>query len=134
MREIAGRAGVTHGLVLRQFGSKEELFLAAVPGHRELDATIAGDRETLPERVARSFVERMEANAATDPLVVLLRSVATDQEDDEELATRVAMLGSQLVGITFVRYIARVGPLARMSPEDVVTHLSRALRNILLDD
>src|SRR4051812_45798309 len=62
VRDIAGRAGVTHGLVLRQFGSKEQLFLAAVPGHRELDATIAGDRETLPERVAHGFVDRMEAN------------------------------------------------------------------------
>lgn len=32
IREIAGRAGVTHGLVMRHFGSKEQLFLAAVPG------------------------------------------------------------------------------------------------------
>ncbi|GAA1617874.1 TetR family transcriptional regulator [Actinoplanes couchii] len=157
VRDIAGRAGVTHGLVLRQFGTKEQLFLAAVPGHRELDRTIPGDRETLPERVAAAFVERMERNAAGDPLVVLLRSIAADQSVTagllEAMATnsleaysqvlgdtvpdvpaRVAMLGAQLIGITVVRYIAPTGPLARMPADELTHHLTRVLRQILLAD
>ena len=152
VRDIAARAGVTHGLVLRQFGTKEQLFLAAVPGHRELDRTVAGDPGTLPERVAQGYVERMETNAAGDPLVVLLRSVASDQQaaagllaamgensakaygevmDGDDVPVRVAMLGAQLVGVTFNRYIARTGPLAEMTPEDLTEHLGRVLRHIL---
>lgn len=152
VREIASHAGVTHGLVLRQFGSKEQLFLAAVPGHRELDQVIAGDPATLPDRVARAYVERMERNAARDPLVVLLRSVASDQQaaaklyaametssiqayceviDGEDAAARVAMLGAQLIGVTVNRYIARTGPLAEMSAAVLTEHLARVLRHIL---
>src|SRR4051812_29275896 len=154
VREIAARAGVTHGLVLRQFGSKEQLFLAAVPGHRELDQVIAGDPETLPDRVARAYVERMEANAAVDPLVVLLRSTASDQQaaaklysameagsirayreviDGPDVAARVAMLGAQLIGVTVNRYIARTGPLAEMPAPALTAHLARVLRHILFD-
>ncbi|WP_103343224.1 TetR/AcrR family transcriptional regulator [Amycolatopsis sp. CA-126428] len=152
VRDIAARAGVTHGLVLRQFGSKEQLFLAAVPGHRELDEVIAGDLETLPERVARGYVERMEANAAVDPLVVLLRSIASDQQaatklysameessirayrevlDGEDVAARVSMLGAQLIGVTVNRYIARTGPLAELPVPALIDHLARILRHIL---
>ncbi|WP_306211681.1 TetR/AcrR family transcriptional regulator [Actinoplanes sp. RD1] len=152
VRDIAARAGVTHGLVLRQFGSKEQLFLAAVPGHRELDEVVTGDPATLPERVARAYVDRMEAGAAADPLVVLLRSVGTDQQaaatlleamarnsieayrklmDGDDIEARVAMLGAQLIGVTVNRYIARTGPLATMTPDEVAAHLTRVLRSIL---
>lgn len=154
VRDIATRAGVTHGLVLRQFGSKEQLFLAAVPGHRELDEVIAGDPETLPERVARAFVDRMEANAAVDPLVVLLRSIASDQRaaaklyaameagsirayrevlDGPDVPARVAMLGAQLIGVTVNRYIARSGPLAELPASELTEQLARVLRHILFD-
>ncbi|WP_103355759.1 TetR family transcriptional regulator [Amycolatopsis sp. CA-128772] len=152
VRDIASRAGVTHGLVLRQFRSKEQLFLAAVPGHRELDAVIAGDPATLPERVARAYVERMEADAAVDPLVVLLRSIASDRQaaaklyaameassiraygevlEGEDVAARVALLGAQLIGVTVNRYIARTGPLAEMAAPALAGHLARVLRGIL---
>ncbi|WP_305783960.1 TetR family transcriptional regulator [Symbioplanes lichenis] len=152
VRDIAARAGVTHGLVLRQFGSKERLFLAAVPGHRELDQVVGGDRATLPERVARAYVERMEAGAAADPLVVLLRSVGSDQQaaatllaamaansieayrpllTGDDVEARVALLGAQMIGVTFNRYIARTGPLATMTADELTTHLTRVLRDIL---
>ncbi|WP_374938430.1 TetR/AcrR family transcriptional regulator [Streptomyces sp. Ru62] len=45
------RAGVTHGLVIRHFGSKERLFVAAVPSSGDLMAEIAGDSGSLPTRV-----------------------------------------------------------------------------------
>ncbi|WP_285689388.1 TetR family transcriptional regulator [Actinoplanes sp. NBRC 103695] len=155
IRAVAGRAGVTHGLVMRQFGSKEQLFLAAVPGHRDLDRVVAGDADGLPGRVARAYVERMEPDAAGDPLVALLRGAAANQEaaaallaamesnSVEAYATvltgpdvpeRVAMLGACLIGVTFARYIARTGPLAAMDPAALTAHLERALRHILFSD
>ncbi|WP_328665096.1 TetR family transcriptional regulator [Streptomyces sp. NBC_00328] len=47
----AGRAGVTHGLLMRHFGSKEQLFLMAVPGPRDLHELLPGPPETMPERL-----------------------------------------------------------------------------------
>ncbi|MFI5937362.1 TetR family transcriptional regulator [Actinoplanes sp. NPDC051494] len=154
VRGIAARAGVTHGLVLHQFTSKEQLFLAAVPGHRDLGEVLAGDRAGLPERVARGFVERMETGAAGDPLVAVLRGAASNEKaaaalfdametnsvaaysgmlDGDDAPARVALLGAQLVGVTFTRYIAATGPLARMSPDELTGHLTRVLRQILFD-
>jgi AcrR family transcriptional regulator len=152
IRDIAQRAGVTHGLVLQQFTSKEQLFLAAVPGHRDLERLIAGDVATLPDRIAAGFIERLEADAASDPLVALVRSAASDeatatrlyaamQENSaalyravlsgDDADVRVALLGAHLIGVTFNRYIARSGPLAAMPPDEVITHLARTLRAIL---
>ncbi|MET8101581.1 TetR family transcriptional regulator [Streptomyces sp. NPDC005236] len=161
VRDIARRAGVTHGLITRQFSSKERLFLAAVPGNRDLEQVAAGDPATLPERIARGFVQRMETDAVNDPLVALLRSAASDEQaathllaamqersiavyrtvlspggsaaPGDDLDTRVALLGSQLIGVTFSRYIARTEPLASMPSEQLTEHLTRTLRHILFD-
>jgi AcrR family transcriptional regulator len=158
LREIARRAGVTHGLITRHFSSKEGLFLAAVPGNRDLERVAAGDPATLPDRIAHAFVHRMEADAAGDPLIALLRSAASDEraaagllvamqehsvtvyrsvlapEESgtcDDLDIRVALVGSQLVGVAFSRYIARTEPLASMRPDHLAAHLTRILRHVL---
>ncbi|MER5433474.1 TetR family transcriptional regulator [Streptomyces sp. NPDC002588] len=159
LREIARRAGVTHGLISRQFQSKERLFLAAVPGNSDLGRVAAGDPETLPDRIARAFVERMETDAVNDPLVALVRSAASDERaaahllvamqehsagvyrsvlspdapaaPDDDLDTRVALVGSHLIGVAFSRYIARTEPLASMPTGKLTEHLTRTLRHIL---
>ncbi|MFL5998900.1 MAG: TetR family transcriptional regulator [Streptomyces sp.] len=161
LRDIAGRAGVTHGLITRHFSSKERLFLAAVPGNRDLEEVAAGDPGTLPDRIAEAFVRRMETDAVTDPLVALVRGAASDERAaadllsamqersaavyrsvlssdgtaarDDDLDARVALVGSLMIGTTFSRYIARTDPLASMPPEQLTAHLTRMLRHILLD-
>jgi AcrR family transcriptional regulator len=156
LRDIARRAGVTHGLITRQFVSKERLFLAAVPGNRDLELVAEGDPATFPDRIARGFVDRMEAGAASDPLVILLRSAASDERAAAELLgamqersvgvyrsvlgasttdleTRVSLVGAQLIGLTFGRYIARTEPLASMPPDRLVAQLTTVLRHILFD-
>jgi Tetracyclin repressor-like, C-terminal domain len=115
---------------------------------------VAGDPALLPERVATAYVDRMEKSADSDPLVALLRSAASNvdaatrlyaamQENSialyegilpgEDLAARVELLGAQLIGVTFSRYIARTGRLAQMSPAELRAHLIPVLRAILLD-
>ena len=159
LREIARRAGVTHGLITRHFASKERLFLAAVPGNRDLEQVAAGDPETLPDRIADAFVRRLETDAVNDPLIALLRSAASDEHaaahllvamqehsaavyrsvlspgetalPDDDLDTRVALVGAQMIGVAFSRYIARTEPLASMPPDRLSGHLTRILRQIL---
>ncbi|MGW7255870.1 TetR/AcrR family transcriptional regulator [Streptomyces sp. NPDC054834] len=159
LREIARRAGVTHGLITRHFLSKERLFLAAVPGNRDLEGVAAGAPETLPDRIAHAFVRRLETDAVNDPLIALLRSAASDQRaasdllvamqehsatvyrsvlspgaptaPDDDLDTRVALVGAQMIGVAFSRYIARTEPLASMPPDQLTEHLTRILRHVL---
>ncbi|MFF4562188.1 TetR family transcriptional regulator [Streptomyces sp. NPDC001435] len=152
IREIAGRAGVTHGLVMRHFGSKEQLFLAAVPGPRDLPELVPGPPQTLPDRIAQAFVTRMEHSDGNDPFLALIRSAASDERaatglyaamrrssaaayrtvlsgpDAEE---RIDLLASHLIGVTFSRYVLRSGPVAEMPPERLVAYLTRTLRCLL---
>ncbi len=160
LREIARRAGVTHGLITRHFSSKERLFLAAVPGNRDLERVPAGAPETLPDRIAHAFVRRLETDAGSDHLITLLRSAASDdcaaahllvamQEHssavyrsvlspgasaapDGDLETRVALVGAQMIGVAFIRYVTRTEPLASMTPDQLTEQLTRTLRHILL--
>jgi len=153
IREIAQRAGVTHGLVMRHFPSKEQLFIAAMPGASDLESLMPGSSETLPERIAQAYVERMENADGNDPFIALIRSVASDEETATKLYLamrqrstdsyralitgpdadeRIELLGAHLIGITFSRYVIKAGPLAEMAPEALVHHLTRTLRSILL--
>lgn len=152
VRDIAARAGVTHGSVMRHFGTKEELFVAAIPGVRDIDQITPGPVETLPDRIAAAWVERMERGS--DPTTALILSVS-----DRDAAARLynvlmehsmrayrAVLGStrdgdirlqlvaaQLIGLTFTRYVLRMGPLAELDPPELVTWLTATLRGILFD-
>lgn len=47
VREIAAQAGVTPALVIRYFGSKEQLFLAAVSADNQVTDVLGGPLETL---------------------------------------------------------------------------------------
>ena len=151
IREIAQRAGVTHGLVMRHFPSKEALFIAAVPGTRDLVYNVAGDLDGLPGRVARAYVERMESANGADPFIALVRSAADETSakrllvamrrrsldayrtvlDAPDTEQRVDLVGAHLIGVTFSRYVLQNGPLATMTPGQLTRYLTTSLTGIL---
>ncbi|MFE3739755.1 TetR family transcriptional regulator [Streptomyces sp. NPDC059134] len=152
IRGVAARAGVTHGLVMRHFGTKEKLFLAAIPGPQRLDAALTGDPATLAERIAHAYVERMEAADSADPFVALIRSAAANdptanrlysamQEystaayrtvlEGPDVDARVDLLAAVLLGVTFSRYVVREGALASMEPSVLSAHLAGLLRPLV---
>ncbi|XVV09545.1 TetR family transcriptional regulator [Actinoplanes sp. CA-131856] len=156
IREIARRAGVTHGLVVLHFSSKEQLFVAATtPDPKALfKGVLDDDVAKLPERIAASFVHRMESSEGADPVIALIRSAAGDQEaakallrtlqqtavdgyaqvlDLPDLATRVNMMGAHLIGVAFSRYVLADGPVATMSPDELTARLTATIRTILFD-
>jgi AcrR family transcriptional regulator len=152
IRQIAQRAGVTHGLVVLHFETKAKLFVAAVPAQHLAD-NVAGDVDGLPERVARAYVERLERAESCHPFVALVRGAASDQDDAknvlramretsaeiyrdvlgvEDVPQRVDMLGSLFMGVAFSRHVLADGPIASMTTEELVGHMTCAIRAILL--
>ncbi|MEU8818579.1 TetR family transcriptional regulator [Actinoplanes sp. NPDC048796] len=156
IREIARRAGVTHGLVVLHFSTKEQLFVAATTPDPEslFQGVLDDDVAKLPERIAASFVHRMETSEGADPVIALIRSAAGDQQaakallrtlqqtavdgyarvlDRPDLDARVNMMGAHLIGVAFSRYVLADGPVATMSADDLITRLTATIRTILFD-
>jgi AcrR family transcriptional regulator len=153
IREIARRAGVTHGLVMRHFGSKEQLLIEALPGPRAVAEVAPGDLDTLPERIAAAFVAQTEpaADGGATFAVALIRSAASGDEAALPLyaaaeravttALREALgpgtevyanlLSSLAIGVAFTRHVARAGALAALTPDELAGYLAPAVRALL---
>src|SRR4051812_44242160 len=153
MRGVAEEAGVDAALISYHFGSKRGLFGAAMqlPASPPeiLAAALEGPLNTLPERVIRALCAAWEdperapalrtlAQAAVrDPEVArLFREVAeremigriAERLRTADAARRAAVVGSQLAGLIFVRYILGIEPLASMPTDELVARVAPALR------
>lgn len=143
VRTIAREAGVDPALVYHYFGSKDGVFVESMrpqmrpPSGAELPRATPAEQA---QRVMVLFLERWVGAKGPTPLLALLRSASSDPKaarllrqllarqvtsqisqavpmDDVEL--RVALIGSTLFGVAFLRDIVRVEPLASASPEDI---------------
>ncbi|GAA0488066.1 TetR family transcriptional regulator [Paractinoplanes deccanensis] len=156
IREIARRAGVTHGLVVLHFATKEQLFATAMTPDQDtlFQGVLDDDIDGLPRRIATSFVHRLESSQGADPVIALIRSAAGDQQaakallhtlrrtatdgyakvlDSPDLAARVDTMGAHLIGVAFSRYVLADGPLAAMPAGELIDRLTATIRTILLN-
>src|SRR5687768_1986759 len=137
IRDVARLAGVDPALVHHYFGTKQELFVAAVqlpvnPVER-LTAVLAQDPDQAGERMVEVFLSIWDHAADQSPLLALVRSAVGDERaaamlrefiTEEVLGPiahrlggadarlRATLIGSQIIGLAMARYIVRVEPLA----------------------
>jgi AcrR family transcriptional regulator len=155
IRGIARRAGVDPALVHHFFGTKRQLFFAAMqfPFDPEslIEMMLSGDRETIGERMARAFFSIWESSDAV-PIIALVRSAASHEDAArmlrevvaaeiigriaEELGSpdarlRASLVGSQVVGLVMARYIIRIEPLASAEPELLIPALAGTVQRYL---
>ncbi len=156
IRGIAARAAVDPALVLHYFGSKRELFLAALelpfdPGGLAR-AALAGDPETAGERLLLAALAAWDTTADRSPVIALIRSAMADDATarmlreyvrDELLApalqqagsdqpdVRAGLLGAQMIGLIVVRYIVRLEPIASMPRERLAALLAPQVQQLL---
>jgi AcrR family transcriptional regulator len=142
LRAVAASAGVDPALVRRFFGSKEGLLVAALtvtlsPGER-LAEVMSHDLDSLGEQIIGHVLSVWEKPASRDVLIGMIRSACTNARaarllrdffagqvlarlasalDDDEALLRASLVGSQIVGLAFYRYVLKVEPLASASAE-----------------
>jgi AcrR family transcriptional regulator len=159
IRGIAAAAGVDPALVLHYFGSKGQLFSAALqipvePG-AVLKSVMAQDPADMGAAVVRTFLEAWEPPESRSPLVAMVRSAMTNETamalvreylgrkifgpitrtlgaPDAEL--RATLIGSQLIGLAMMRYIARIEPLASASVDQIVAAIGPTMQRYLTGD
>ncbi|MGW1435424.1 TetR/AcrR family transcriptional regulator [Streptomyces griseus] len=156
IRGIARAAGVDAALVHHYFGTKDEVFAAAVEVTFEpalvVHTVLGGPPEGLGERLARFFLSVWEDPATRSPLLAILRSALTHEAaakvlrefvlrrlleriaaelDVPDATFRAELAASHMIGIATLRYMIRAEPLASADPEDIVAMVAPALQRYL---
>jgi AcrR family transcriptional regulator len=159
IRDVAGRAGVDPALVHHYFGTKHQLFVAAMEFPLEIRTVIPaiamGPREQIGDRIVAGFVglwDRREVqptllgiarSATTDPIAAaMFRRVLVDGPlqaiagllGTPDAPLRATLVGSQLIGIAMARYVAELEPIASMRPEQLAALIGPTLTRYLLSD
>jgi AcrR family transcriptional regulator len=157
IRDVAGRAAVDPALVHHYFGTKQRLFVAAMEFPIDLNAVFPaiaiGPREQLGDRIVASFValwDRPEVrptllgiarSATTDPVAAaMFRGVLVDGPlqaivhliGTPDAPLRATLVGSQLIGLAMVRYVAELEPVASMRPDELAALIGPTLTRYIL--
>jgi AcrR family transcriptional regulator len=153
-------AGVDPALVHHYFGTKDQLFLAAIEAPADpadlLPEVLATGRDELGAAVVRlllkvwdgpmqtaglALVRSAVANEWTAKLLreflmtqVLRRVVGTLDLPPAERAARGGLVASQLIGLVMARYVLQVEPLASASPESLVAAIGPTVQRYLTGD
>ena len=157
IRKIAADADVDAALVMQFFGSKDELFAAAmsVPQRvmTQIDEVFAGPRRSLGDRLARTYLALWEDDAdSAEPLMAMFRSAVTNAHAAEQLrgfiqsrflksatplggqpdaALRASLATVMLLGITIGRRVVKVPLLVDEDRETLVRLVAPALQKVL---
>jgi len=156
VRGIARQAGVDPALVHHYFGTKEQVFVAAMqlpfqPGEM-LPQVLAGDPDGLGERLVRLFLGAWDSPEFRAPMLGMLRSAMTGEQGAAMLREfvgsaligrvaealgpvdplRVQAAAAQMVGVVILRHVIRLEPLASASVDDVVALIAPAVQRHLL--
>ncbi len=152
IRAVAADAEIDPSMVMRYFGSKEQLFDAALTVDLRLPDWTATAPQDLPRRVVETFLDRWERDPASDILLVLLRSAVTNERaaervremfaeqiaprlaavlDPREAPRRAGLLAAQLLGLALTRYLLRLPPVASLTRTEVVAAYAPAVRAML---
>ncbi|MEU6365513.1 TetR family transcriptional regulator [Streptomyces sp. NPDC046931] len=157
VRGIAKAAGVDSALVHHYFGTKEQVFEAAIevafaPALSAPDAVAEGPRDAVGERLTRFVLGIWENPATRTPLLAIVRSAVNNETaaavfrrlvaaqllrrisgqlglPDAEL--RAELAAAQLVGIAMLRYVIKVEPLASADLEQLVARVAPVVQGHL---
>ncbi|MEU0898744.1 TetR/AcrR family transcriptional regulator [Streptomyces massasporeus] len=159
VRGIAKSAGVDSALVHHYFGTKEQVFEAAItqsfgPALQAPKAIEEGPLDGVGERLARFFFGVWENPATRAPLLAIVRSALTNdtaaavfrrivatqvlrriavQLELPDAELRAELAAAQLVGTAIMRYVLKIEPLASADPEQVIARLAPVVQGHLTD-
>lgn len=151
LRAVAADVGVDPALVIRYFGSKQDLFAAAA----EFSVDLPDLRDVAPDDLADALFGRFFAVWEQDTtFVALLRAAMTSPAAADTMrgvfATQVApalatvtpdhaeqragLLGAFVIGLATTRYVLTNPAVADLSPDDLIRWARPVVRRLLVDD
>ena len=155
VREIADAAGIDPAMIIRYFGSKDALFAEVavfdlrLPDLREIDESRIG------ETLVRHFLLMWEDSAGEPGMTILLKSATSNDHaaakmrdllagqivpalarigQPETLPKRAALIATQMLGLALTRYVLKLPPVVRLTPETIIREVGPTIQRYALAD
>jgi AcrR family transcriptional regulator len=149
IRAIAADANIDPSMVMRYFGSKDQLFAAAADFDLHIPDLSDVERDQVGERMVSHFLNRWEGD---ETLIVLLRSSTTNTEAAQRMreifasqllpaiskinpdapARRAGLVATQVLGMALCRYVLQVPPVVGMSRDELIAWLGPTVQRYLM--
>ncbi|MFB4314408.1 TetR family transcriptional regulator [Actinomadura sp. 21ATH] len=149
IRAIAADAAIDPSMVMRYYGSKQQLFAAAADIDLRLPDLTAVPRDEIGRVLAAHLVDRWEGDA----LRILLRTAVTDPDiaermrtifaaqlgpkvadltgDPAEAPARAGLAATQALGFALCRYVLRLPPVVALERDEAVAWLAPTFQHYL---
>ena len=155
IRDVAAAAAIDPSMVMRYFGSKDELFARAAAIELHLPDLSKLDRAMIGEALAQHFVSLWEGPQGNPGMTILLRAAATNDDAAQKMRevfaaqvsptlmkvgrgadfpARAALISTQLLGLAFCRYILKIPPLVAMPNAALTTKIGAILQRLIDGD
>lgn len=158
VRAVAGKAGVDPALVHHYFGTKDDLFVAAlalpVDPREVLASVVAQGPDGAAERLLRVFLSVWDDPELQLPLLGLARTLLDPSGKQllrdgflkvvigplgvalgiDEPERRMPVVASQILGLILMRYLLEVEPVASMPADEVVSIYAPTIQRYLTGD
>jgi len=150
IRSIAADAGIDPALVMRYFGSKEQLFAAAANFDLQLPDIAAIPRKSIGAALVAHFLDRWEnddtlkallrASVSNPVAAARLRAIFSTQlvpamaslfADRATAATRAGLVASQMLGLATTRYLLRLPAVVALDRAALVSWLGPTIQRYL---
>ena len=152
VRDVAARAAIDPAMVMRYFGSKDELFARATVVDLKLPNLTRITPPQFGDALIRHFLDVWEGPSSNGSLTILLRASASNDEiaaktrgvfagqvmpmlaqvaDRAEFAVRAGLISSQLLGLALCRYVLKVPPVVAMTPEQIISGVGPSLQRYI---
>lgn len=158
IRAIAADAGYDPALVMRYFGSKEQLFAVSIDYDLEIFDLSAVPREQVGEAIVRGYLAQWEGSDGADRRILLRAAVThpaaraqlekrlTEQvvrplvgalnptESQERHEQRAALLATQMLGVALCRYLLELPSVTGLSVDQLVRWITPTVDRYLVGD
>jgi AcrR family transcriptional regulator len=152
VRDVAAVAAVDPALVIRYFGSKEELFVRATEFELQLPDMAAQKTGKEGEVLVRHFFETWELRESATAMTILLRSAIGNEAAADKMREmfaqqvlpavartgsrstapmRAGLIASQLLGLALCRYVLKIPGVSTATPEELVTSVAPTIQRYL---
>jgi AcrR family transcriptional regulator len=153
VRAIAADAQIDPALVIRYFGSKEDLFAEAADFDLRLPDLATSRSGRMGDGLVEHFMTRWEED---DTFLALLRTAVTHEDaarrirdvfaeqvmpviaalsvDPAGRGTRAGLVASQILGMALCRYVLKLPPVVAMTRAEVVAWLGPTVQRYMTGD